>query len=147
MLTTLFVCDRRGIATDEYIQQMHHSTSRHALSDVISASQMVTTAQPMLGGGMGVIGGISGAGGGVSIGGAGAELKPRFYDEVRDQIRAPTLHIQFIHNLNVSAQLLASKISVKFSLYLSLSRTIYFSLYMHLIFDALFFSTSSFFGF
>ncbi|KAM8708862.1 hypothetical protein ACLKA7_015776 [Drosophila subpalustris] len=68
--------DRRGIATDEYIQQMHHSSSRHALSDVISASQMVTTAQPM-----GVIGGISGAGGGVSIGGAGAELKPRFYDE------------------------------------------------------------------
>ncbi|XP_034483585.1 palmitoyltransferase app isoform X2 [Drosophila innubila] len=73
--------DRRGIATDEYIQQMHHSNSRHALSDVISASQMVTTAQPMLGGAMGVIGGISGAGGGVSIGGAGAELKPRFYDE------------------------------------------------------------------
>ncbi|KAH8369677.1 hypothetical protein KR093_000593 [Drosophila rubida] len=75
--------DRRGIATDEYIQQMHHSSPRHALSDVISASQMVTTAQPMLGGGMGVIGGISGAGGGVNIGGAGvgAELKPRFYDE------------------------------------------------------------------
>ncbi|XP_034104005.1 palmitoyltransferase app isoform X3 [Drosophila nasuta] len=76
--------DRRGIATDEYIQQMHHSSPRHALSDVISASQMVTTAQPMLGGGMGVIGGISGAGGGVNIGGAGVggELKPRFYDEV-----------------------------------------------------------------
>ncbi|XP_034104003.1 palmitoyltransferase app isoform X2 [Drosophila albomicans] len=75
--------DRRGIATDEYIQQMHHSSPRHALSDVISASQMVTTAQPMLGGGMGVIGGISGAGGGVNIGGAGVggELKPRFYDE------------------------------------------------------------------
>ncbi|XP_062127483.1 palmitoyltransferase app isoform X1 [Drosophila sulfurigaster albostrigata] len=75
--------DRRGIATDEYIQQMHHSSPRHALSDVISASQMVTTAQPMMGGGMGVIGGISGAGGGVNIGGAGVggELKPRFYDE------------------------------------------------------------------
>ncbi|EDW72818.2 uncharacterized protein Dwil_GK16977, isoform C [Drosophila willistoni] len=67
--------DRRGIATDEYIQQMHHQSSpRHALSDVMSASHMVTTAQPMLG-----VGGISGAGGGVSIG--GAELKPRFYDE------------------------------------------------------------------
>ncbi|EDV96115.1 GH16078 [Drosophila grimshawi] len=70
--------DRRGIATDEYIQQMHHSSPRHALSDVISASQLVTTAQPMLGG----MSGIGGAGGGVSIGGgAGAELKPRFYDE------------------------------------------------------------------
>ncbi|XP_017863859.1 PREDICTED: uncharacterized protein LOC108614310 [Drosophila arizonae] len=69
--------DRRGIATDEYIQQMHHSSPRHALSDVISASQMVTTAQPMLGS----MSGIGGAGGGVSIGGAGAELKPRFYDE------------------------------------------------------------------
>lgn len=54
---------------------------------------MVTTAQPMLGGGMGVIGSIGGAGGGVSIGGAGAgagggggvaELKPRFYDEVSE---------------------------------------------------------------
>ncbi|XP_030081427.1 palmitoyltransferase app isoform X2 [Drosophila hydei] len=69
--------DRRGIATDEYIQQMHHSSPRHALSDVISASQMVTTAQPMLGS----MSGVAGAGGGVSIGGTGAELKPRFYDE------------------------------------------------------------------
>ncbi|XP_034659281.1 palmitoyltransferase app isoform X1 [Drosophila subobscura] len=69
--------DRRGIATDEYIQQMQHQSSpRHALSDVLSASHMVTTAQPMLGGSGG---GISGAGGGISIG--GAELKPRFYDE------------------------------------------------------------------
>ncbi|XP_033149293.1 palmitoyltransferase app [Drosophila busckii] len=66
--------DRRGIATDEYIQQMQHSSPRHALSDVISASQLVTTNQPMLSG-------ISGAGGGISIGGANAELKPRFYDE------------------------------------------------------------------
>lgn len=87
---SLSLC-RRGIATDEYIQQMHQSSPRHALSDVISASQMVTTSQPMLGG-MGVIGGIGGAGGGVSIGGAGAgiggggaELKPRFYDEVSEQ--------------------------------------------------------------
>lgn len=70
---------------------MHQSSPRHALSDVLSASQMVTTAQPMLGGGMGVIGSIGGAGGGVSIGGAGAgggggvaELKPRFYDEVSE---------------------------------------------------------------
>ncbi|EDW69248.1 palmitoyltransferase app isoform X1 [Drosophila virilis] len=69
--------DRRGVATDEYIQQMHHSSPRHALSDVISASQMVTTAQPMLGN----MSGIAGAGGGVSIGAVGAELKPRFYDE------------------------------------------------------------------
>lgn len=57
---------------------MHHSSPRHALSDVISASQMVTTAQPMLGS----MSGVAGAGGGVSIGGTGAELKPRFYDEV-----------------------------------------------------------------
>lgn len=82
---SLFPLFRRGIATDEYIQQMHQSSPRHALSDVISASQMVTTSQPMLGG-MGVIGSIGGAGGGVSIGGAGgAELKPRFYDEVSEQ--------------------------------------------------------------
>jgi len=38
---------------------------------------MVTTSQPIMGGG---VGGIGGAGGGISIG--GAELKPRFYDEV-----------------------------------------------------------------
>ncbi|KPU77652.1 uncharacterized protein Dana_GF24992, isoform B [Drosophila ananassae] len=70
--------DRRGIATDEFIQQMQHQSSpRHALSDVLSASHMVTTSQPMMGGGAG---GIGGAGGGISIG--GAELKPRFYDEV-----------------------------------------------------------------
>ncbi|XP_039487409.1 palmitoyltransferase app isoform X2 [Drosophila santomea] len=69
--------DRRGIATDEFIQQMQHQSSpRHALSDVLSASHMVTTSQPMMGG---VGGGIGGAGGGISIG--GAELKPRFYDE------------------------------------------------------------------
>ncbi|KPU77654.1 uncharacterized protein Dana_GF24992, isoform D [Drosophila ananassae] len=69
--------DRRGIATDEFIQQMQHQSSpRHALSDVLSASHMVTTSQPMMGGGAG---GIGGAGGGISIG--GAELKPRFYDE------------------------------------------------------------------
>ncbi|XP_030386092.1 palmitoyltransferase app isoform X3 [Scaptodrosophila lebanonensis] len=69
--------DRRGIATDEYIQQMqhHHSSPRHPLSDVMSGggAHLVTTSQPMLGG-------ISGAGGGISIG--GAELKPRYYDEV-----------------------------------------------------------------
>eukprot|EP00099_Drosophila_melanogaster_P002583 NP_001137936.1 approximated, isoform L [Drosophila melanogaster] len=70
--------DRRGIATDEFIQQMQHQSSpRHALSDVLSASHMVTTSQPMMGGLGG--GGIGGAGGGISIG--GAELKPRFYDE------------------------------------------------------------------
>uniref|UniRef100_A0A6P4FAU0 Palmitoyltransferase n=1 Tax=Drosophila rhopaloa TaxID=1041015 RepID=A0A6P4FAU0_DRORH len=69
--------DRRGIATDEFIQQMQHQSSpRHALSDVLSASHMVTTSQPMMGGGGS---GIGGAGGGISIG--GAELKPRFYDE------------------------------------------------------------------
>jgi len=73
---------RRGIATDEFIQQMQHQSSpRHALSDVLSASHMVTTSQPMMGGLGG--GGIGGAGGGISIG--GAELKPRFYDEVSGQ--------------------------------------------------------------
>ncbi|KAH8379204.1 hypothetical protein KR009_003619 [Drosophila setifemur] len=74
--------DRRGVATDEFIQQMQHQSSpRHALSDVLSASHMVTTSQPMMGGGVGSggVGGIGGAGGGISIG--GAELKPRFYDE------------------------------------------------------------------
>ncbi|KAH8270333.1 hypothetical protein KR018_008061 [Drosophila ironensis] len=74
--------DRRGIATDEFIQQMQHQSSpRHALSDVLSASHMVTTSQPMMmGHGVaGPGGGIGGAGGGISIG--GAELKPRFYDE------------------------------------------------------------------
>ncbi|XP_052845267.1 palmitoyltransferase app isoform X1 [Drosophila gunungcola] len=71
--------DRRGVATDEFIQQMQHQSSpRHALSDVLSASHMVTTSQPMMGMGGGGSG-IGGAGGGISIG--GAELKPRFYDE------------------------------------------------------------------
>jgi len=71
------IFDRRGIATDEWQQMQHQSSPRHALSDVLSASHMVTTSQPIMGGG---VGGIGGAGGGISIG--GAELKPRFYDEV-----------------------------------------------------------------
>ncbi|TMW51118.1 hypothetical protein DOY81_003791 [Sarcophaga bullata] len=66
--------DRRGIATDEYILQMQqHSSPRHPLSDVISATHVASsamiTSQPI----------ISGAGGGISIG--GSDLKSRYYDE------------------------------------------------------------------
>ncbi|XP_073840061.1 palmitoyltransferase app-like isoform X1 [Musca autumnalis] len=66
--------DRRGIATDEYILQMQqHSSPRHPLSDVISATHVssgaMITSQPMIGG----------AGGGISIG--GSDLKSRYYDE------------------------------------------------------------------
>ncbi|XP_075164031.1 palmitoyltransferase app isoform X1 [Haematobia irritans] len=66
--------DRRGIATDEYILQMQqHSSPRHPLSDVISATHVssgaMITSQPM----------IAGAGGGISIG--GSDLKSRYYDE------------------------------------------------------------------
>ncbi|KAI8041677.1 hypothetical protein M5D96_005942 [Drosophila gunungcola] len=66
----------------------HQSSPRHALSDVLSASHMVTTSQPMMGMGGGGSG-IGGAGGGISIG--GAELKPRFYDEVRGPSPLATL--------------------------------------------------------
>ncbi|XP_065362564.1 palmitoyltransferase app [Calliphora vicina] len=66
--------DRRGIATDEYILQMQqHSSPRHPLSDVISATHVgsgaMITSQPI----------ITGAGGGISIG--GSDLKSRYYDE------------------------------------------------------------------
>lgn len=51
-----------------------HSSPRHPLSDVISAthvgSSAMITSQPI----------ISGAGGGISIG--GSDLKTRYYDEV-----------------------------------------------------------------
>ncbi|XP_037939606.1 palmitoyltransferase app [Teleopsis dalmanni] len=61
--------DRRGIATDEYILQMQqHSSPRHPLSDVMSATHVgsaMVTSQPMLGG----------------IGSAVGDLKPRLYDE------------------------------------------------------------------
>lgn len=70
-----FHYSRRGVATDEYILQMQqHSSPRHPLSDVISATHVssgaMITSQPM----------IAGAGGGISIG--GSELKSRYYDEV-----------------------------------------------------------------
>ncbi|XP_059216925.1 palmitoyltransferase app isoform X1 [Stomoxys calcitrans] len=66
--------DRRGIATDDFISQMQqHSSPRHPLSDVISATHVssgaMITSQPM----------IAGAGGGISIG--GSDLKSRYYDE------------------------------------------------------------------
>lgn len=66
---------RRGIATDDYILQMQqHTSPRHPLSDVMSASHVGTsgmiTAQPVIGG----------AGGGISIG--GNDIKNRLYDEV-----------------------------------------------------------------
>ncbi|CAD7004926.1 palmitoyltransferase app [Ceratitis capitata] len=66
--------DRRGIATDDYILQMQqHTSPRHPLSDVMSASHVGTsgmiTAQPVIGG----------AGGGISIG--GNDIKNRLYDE------------------------------------------------------------------
>ncbi|KAI8123021.1 Palmitoyltransferase app [Lucilia cuprina] len=66
--------DRRGIATEEYIFQMQqHSSPRHPLSDVISATHVgsgaMITSQPI----------ITGAGGGISIG--GSDLKSRYYDE------------------------------------------------------------------
>ncbi|XP_036338353.1 palmitoyltransferase app [Rhagoletis pomonella] len=66
--------DRRGIATDDYILQMQqHTSPRHPLSDVMSASHVGTsgmiTSQPV----------ISGAGGGINIG--GNDIKPRLYDE------------------------------------------------------------------
>lgn len=52
-----------------------HSSPRHPLSDVISAthvgSSAMITSQPI----------ITGAGGGISIG--GSDLKSRYYDEVR----------------------------------------------------------------
>ena len=51
-----------------------HSSPRHPLSDVISATHVASsamiTSQPI----------ISGAGGGISIG--GSDLKSRYYDEV-----------------------------------------------------------------
>ncbi|XP_053956104.1 palmitoyltransferase app isoform X1 [Anastrepha ludens] len=66
--------DRRGVATDDYILQMQqHTSPRHPLSDVMSASHVGTssmvTSQPV----------IAGAGGGISIG--GNDMKTRLYDE------------------------------------------------------------------
>uniref|UniRef100_A0A1A9WCZ1 Palmitoyltransferase n=1 Tax=Glossina brevipalpis TaxID=37001 RepID=A0A1A9WCZ1_9MUSC len=67
--------DRRGIATDEYISQMQqHSSPRHPLSDVISAthvpSSAMITAQPTMAAGTNNVLGIG-----------GTDLKQRFYDE------------------------------------------------------------------
>ncbi|XP_037879657.1 palmitoyltransferase app isoform X2 [Glossina fuscipes] len=67
--------DRRGIATDEYISQMQqHSSPRHPLSDVISAthvpSSAMITAQPIVAASSNNVLGIG-----------GTDLKQRFYDE------------------------------------------------------------------
>uniref|UniRef100_A0A1B0AR27 Palmitoyltransferase n=1 Tax=Glossina palpalis gambiensis TaxID=67801 RepID=A0A1B0AR27_9MUSC len=67
--------DRRGIATDEYISQMQqHSSPRHPLSDVISAthvpSSAMITAQPIMAASSNNVLGIG-----------GTDLKQRFYDE------------------------------------------------------------------
>uniref|UniRef100_A0A0A1WQD9 Palmitoyltransferase n=1 Tax=Zeugodacus cucurbitae TaxID=28588 RepID=A0A0A1WQD9_ZEUCU len=62
--------DRRGIATDDYILQMQqHTSPRHPLSDVMSASHVgssgMVTAQPVIGG--------------INIG--GNDIKNRLYEE------------------------------------------------------------------
>lgn len=119
---------------------MHQSSPRHALSDVISASQLVTTAQPMLGS-MGVIGSIGGAGGGVSIGGAGAgggvaELKPRFYDEVSEAtIREhfpPNYYSYVLQTYNYSKSKSKSKCLSTVLAYTKQTIYLYLSIYQYL---------------
>nr|XP_036219815.1 palmitoyltransferase app isoform X7 [Bactrocera oleae] len=66
--------DRRGIATDDYILQMQqHSSPRHPLSDVMSASHVgssgMVTAQPV----------IAGVSGGINVG--ANDIKNRLYEE------------------------------------------------------------------
>ncbi|XP_018789695.1 PREDICTED: uncharacterized protein LOC108969440 isoform X2 [Bactrocera latifrons] len=66
--------DRRGIATDDYILQMQqHSSPRHPLSDVMSASHVgssgMVTAQPV----------IAGVSAGTNVG--GNDIKNRLYEE------------------------------------------------------------------
>ncbi|XP_050336649.1 palmitoyltransferase app isoform X1 [Bactrocera neohumeralis] len=66
--------DRRGIATDDYILQMQqHSSPRHPLSDVMSASHVgssgMVTAQPV----------IAGVSAGINVG--GNDIKNRLYEE------------------------------------------------------------------